>query len=908
MDISKLTEAQLDAILAGDVSSLTEAQLDDILGIKPQVKDEGALRSFFHGARSMVQGVGRDLGIVSPEDYSKTYQKGKEASQLHPFATGAGQVAAVMVPAIGAAALAPAVPFAGAALGASTASAMVGASEYSRLKEEKATPLEALQGADLASDMATLGVALPGGLGTTLGSRVATGVGMNVPLGVGQRAIEKDIIHKDRPDLQVNPFDPTAMAIDVIGGGLGGVAAHVGAPRSVIADADAKAKAALKELESTQKDMSAEDISKHELSIIESQLAREKAKVDRLAQEAVELEKADVSGRSVKEAQERQAANLERIEQIKEKIRISQEAQSKLENSATNQRVALGIESPSVFRSQRPLTDIRPADDSFPSSLPPRPEGDVSFTRQEEPAVQAEQARNADMFDQEPSPNVFTNRVGEQPLEPGTGGMRPEVPVEPTIRQDDSRIDQETPSGQTDTQVPTRASVKDLALQKQQAAGWNPDWPFVPADLQNKDFVRMIKEDPSLSIEEKTQILSAGEKLGVVSKADTIISESIEITAPRETGTIDEIEAGIPAARPDGPVITGGSNTIRSLVTEWLNKLGLSKENIDVKLGREDADLAGLGDARVLHDGTAVVRVASEESLQRALGKDPKLRHQFARMTTEQAAKFREAWTAAHELGHVLFARLLRNDIYRTDISNLLNEFAEWKAKTDIKTAREVANMFSKPKPHSPDYFLDFPEFFAQRVARELMMGKTSRSSPIKQFVATMRSFWNDAIKKLGLTHAFKPNFVDHFITDIIAQNKAALDSTGKTLFEVQSVHDSLPMTKAWELQRELYDVKPTDALGAEPTIKAQKRLEDAIAARTRINATYTIEDVEQILKVQKETGMLILLLLVLHMGLLIILCLLVLSLVWGIRNTLLVSMQRNYCLQIALLSNMQQT
>lgn len=66
------------------------------------------------------------------------------------------------------------------------------------------------------------------------------------------------------------------------------------------------------------------------------------------------------------------------------------------------------------------------------------------------------------------------------------------------------------------------ATVRELALEEQRKAGWNPDWPFVPADLGNKDFRELIKSDPSISLEEKTKIFDAGKKLGVVAKDETI--------------------------------------------------------------------------------------------------------------------------------------------------------------------------------------------------------------------------------------------------------------------------------------------------------------------------------------------------------------------------------------------------
>lgn len=58
-----------------------------------------------------------------------------------------------------------------------------------------------------------------------------------------------------------------------------------------------------------------------------------------------------------------------------------------------------------------------------------------------------------------------------------------------------------------------QVTPKTLALEAQREAGWNPKWPFVPADLGNASFREAIRNDPSLSASEKAKIFSAGEKL-----------------------------------------------------------------------------------------------------------------------------------------------------------------------------------------------------------------------------------------------------------------------------------------------------------------------------------------------------------------------------------------------------------
>lgn len=72
--------------------------------------------------------------------------------------------------------------------------------------------------------------------------------------------------------------------------------------------------------------------------------------------------------------------------------------------------------------------------------------------------------------------------------------------------------------GDTEREIAQPSAVRQLALEEQKAAGWNPDWPFVPADLGNADFRQLIRDDPNLTPEEKRQIFESGYKLGVVPK------------------------------------------------------------------------------------------------------------------------------------------------------------------------------------------------------------------------------------------------------------------------------------------------------------------------------------------------------------------------------------------------------
>lgn len=70
------------------------------------------------------------------------------------------------------------------------------------------------------------------------------------------------------------------------------------------------------------------------------------------------------------------------------------------------------------------------------------------------------------------------------------------------------------------TKRPSKSLINSIALDNQKEAGWDPNWPFIPADLTNPDFRELIRKDPSLTDKQKESILTAGYKLGVVPLSD----------------------------------------------------------------------------------------------------------------------------------------------------------------------------------------------------------------------------------------------------------------------------------------------------------------------------------------------------------------------------------------------------
>lgn len=749
-------------------------------------QDEGAVKSFFRGARQMVQGVGKTAGIVSPEDYAETYRKGKEAAQAHPIAAGLGQVAGVAVPVIGAALTAPAsVPMAGSSLAATAAGAMMGGSEYARLKEEKATPLEALQGADLASDIGTLGVVIPGGMGTTLTSRVATGVGSNVALGGGQRAIEKDIIHKDRPDLWVDVFDPMAVGFDVAGGVVGGVATHAGAPKvkaSVEADIP----------EPTAHRGSTEQIKAY-LEQNEKDIARTEYKIQKIQQDLNEHQ-----FDTPEQAKQYQEARLEEVGQHQKTL---------------NELLASKENAEAMLRGETPKP--KPVQQEQPTGQPPRPEGE--YVRPEE-VTDAQAQEYLDLLDE------------RKALAPKVTDFETPSPELARLDEINTRLKQLADEG-----VGARdGSTVDIApfTEALEARGL-PD-PFDGAH-------------PSYDAEEITIPPVVDSRLISELDIDTVNDRIGEVRDElRDAGEFDaliQLRAELENAEFMGPerqvIIKGGTAQERSSFKAMLDEVGLGSSKIDVNLSDGTVRARG-GFGEVFAEGdTGKIGIAPTKSFQELIEASPKLRAILDALPENQKARFEKLITSAHEIGHMLLYKLLQTDLYKADLDATIRVYDAW-VKSNPKEAAAAATLHHTAGKTEVAYYSQFPEFFAQRVARNLLLGDKAPSGAISKFISDFKKVFTALRNKFKVSLTAN-NVVDDLINRIIADNRVQLEKTGQSIFENVSVKMSLE--DAQVAQNVRFDYKSYGSLkgAGSPIQTAVRHIEEA---DTVIKKMAGVEDV----------------------------------------------------------------
>lgn len=810
---------------AGIVDPFEDSDIVDPLEDAPEKEKTSKSDAFFGGIAKTLYGAGETLGIVDPEDYKAIFEGTKEYEKDRPLISGLGQATGVLGAAGLAAITAPAsVPMAGTALAATTGAAMMGGSEYARLgpEGEKTTPLARLQGADLASDVGMVGFAAPAALGTTLGGRVATGTGMNTLLGGGQRAVEHDIIHAERPDLAPEVFDPTAMGVDVLfGAGTGGVV-HMASPKGkVSADTPTPTDGSAPKVDESQHvDLGTKEIVTQRKTEFQKQVDYAEYKIKELEKDLQDPRNAK---RSPEEAEQYKAAVIEQIVGHQKDI-------TALKQSIDN--------ADAILRGETPAPKAEPTQD-MPTGQPPRPEGDA-FVRPEE--TPTGQDVNGGMFDQDTAKTNLDNLIKGR-------------------------------------EFSLQQLQQEAVEARMEAANGGREFD----EAYYMDGIKALKEDLDSIKAERDSLYAPTEEITISPMADNRPISELDLDTVGDR--ISEVKDGLrdPAewdallarraelenvpVRPKGLVINGGSDRIRGIVTDWVKRLGLDKEDIDFNIGTKDDLLLDteLGNATVRPDGTSEINVVSADTIIRNIENNPKFKEEAHGMNVEQRASLKEALTAAHELGHILLGRLLQNDLFingkkgvlntldgNLGIKKLLDEFEAWKEKTSLEDQRAAGNLFARPS--KPDYYRDFPEFFAQRVARELVMGKSSTAGPISKFINTIRSFVKDAIKSLGLSKAFERNIVDTFITDLIKANKESVAQFGKNIFEMQATSTSLYDAWMWHA-RTLYATPKADGtVGAGPN-SGNKRAFDFVGPPTiHTIAVRHVENAESVIKAQQSS------------------------------------------------------
>lgn len=299
----------------------------------------------------------------------------------------------------------------------------------------------------------------------------------------------------------------------------------------------------------------------------------------------------------------------------------------------------------------------------------------------------------------------------------------------------------------------------------------------------------------------------------------------------------------------EGPIIKGLSKEEEDAVRGILEELGLDKERIDIDLEHvfpEDEPRFGEAYAK---DDTAIVNVTTTEQFREFINSSQKAREFAATLSKDASVRFAKMFTVAHEIGHVLLDKLVQTGLYGKELDSLVSEYTKWKDSSSPELVEAYAAVHRRGfgSKERLDYYSQFPEFFAQRVAKVILMGERTPTK-LSKFVGDIKKIWNKLTEvfNIGIQSKF---FFDDFILKLIDDNKKSLEETGKNLFEIQSTKMSLE--DAFIEHNRIFNYKGASEFRPERA----GMLADNSFGQRRLSAIGTIEDVKEAVEKQLENG-----------------------------------------------------
>jgi len=198
---------------------------------------------------------------------------------------------------------------------------------------------------------------------------------------------------------------------------------------------------------------------------------------------------------------------------------------------------------------------------------------------------------------------------------------------------------------------------------------------------------------------------------------------------------------------------------LQRVLRKMFETLGLGKEKVFI------VDTTFNKTGFVFHVGNTTVISLNRTALAERFGK----------------GAFGDLRVAAHEMGHFLFNKYLKETItHIQDLTNLDNAFKDYLSKNKIEP------IFSNDSATLLKTQIAFHEFFAERTARALMYHHVlDKFAPKSKYLVALGKMLSDSYRKLsGKFNLTKQNFVDEIVSDIISRNKESIEQTGKTIFE----------------------------------------------------------------------------------------------------------------------------
>lgn len=418
----------------------------------------------------------------------------------------------------------------------------------------------------------------------------------------------------------------------------------------------------------------------------------------------------------------------------------------------------------------------KPVQQEQPTGQPPRPEGE--YIRPEEAPVPAEEAVNAPMFDQE---------MGLEQPRIDSEGLSEQLGTDPSIR------------------------VSEVPSEEITISPLEDNRPIAELDIDTvNDRINEVQSG----------LRDAGE-------LDALIKRRAELENAEFMGPERQV------------IIKGGTKEERSSFKAMLDEVGLGSEKIDVDLSEGTIRARGGFGESFAEGDTGKINIAPIRSFQELIEASPKLKATLDALPENQKARFEKLITSAHEVGHMLLYKLLQTDLYKADLDATVRAYDAW-VKSNPKEAAAAATLHRAAGKTDVAYYSQFPEFFAQRVSRNLLLGDKAPSGAISKFVKDFKKAFTALRNKFKVSLAAN-NVVDDLINRIIADNRAQLEKTGQSIFEIASVKMSLEDAQVAHNVR--FDYKSYESLkgAGSPIQTAVRHIEDA---DTVIKKMAGVEDV----------------------------------------------------------------
>jgi len=735
---------------------LLDGQLPVIKLDKQITAGTAAERGYLSSAMALSKALGELFGVGHPnaEVVSEAQRQAELASAQHPIATGVGELTPKILAGL------PAIP-AGFTLGAVlpqavaglTAGGIAGAPAASiDYETTRARILRETGDKDLADKMAStarnttlVGSILPGGVGTRLLPKVATGIGLNVGLGEAEVAIQNKTAEAAGQDkLKQELWDPTRMGLNAAFGAFSGAVGSTPA-RAYTPEGimEELRNAKQAKAQAMGKPMTAEET---RLFHVENRSLEETNKLDYYERAKMRAEEALNRAKS--------SEDVAAIADAQEKLTLAQrnvdETLAVIKSSEKDYKTLSGT----AYKTPEQRFDsyLKEATDAGSTALLRRAEAFGNYHLRQDPAVGA----------------VVSEAKADLKSRAGKSGR-----LGPDERRSNAILDNINFNSVDDAHASIRSLIADGTMSLDEVDK------LIARNTSLLEKVAGLDTAGKLSralIKEQEMLRAAKRDIESGKKAPAITNSSWQTHRPLSNLTVHN-----------------ATKAEADLVASIVRTLGLSGETITLNLRGPSSSM-----------NSRLVGSISEN--QAGLLNSQNITW-FQRLNRADIERFHRAWHIAHELGHALTIRLLRNDIFKEDLAKLNDAYLKYLENNPI-AAKEGAMgnaLFQQrvAEVGAEEYMTRFAEYFAQRVAREMTR---PTDGAIGSFVKNIGRIWKEISRDLPLGSKHD-NLVDTFIQDLIQKNRTSIENTGKTIFEVTSTERSL--AEAFSLLREMSPVPP---------------------------------------------------------------------------------------------------